>query len=353
MNTSEEEKIIKNFYRLVLIIIALYLTYLLRDVLIPFALGGLLAYALSPVVQFLNSRWFSWKTSVIIVFVGILIFFSALFIFLVPEVTSQLRTLTSQWSQYSETLIEKIIEGVEKLDERYPDSNISQTVESFLTSISINLQNYLTHIISSIPNLVSILANIIFLGFIMTPVALYFFMADATKVRRSLVRLFPPARRREYVALLREIDQVLGGFIRGRALIALFVGTCASVGLALMKIDFALAIGVIAGIIDIIPYLGPVIGAIPAIILAATKSPWLVLGVALLFGGINFAEGIFISPQLLGKETGLHPLTVLFALAVGGKLYGALGIIIAIPVAGVLKGLLSHHRKTNKFSSAS
>ncbi|HQE25874.1 MAG TPA: AI-2E family transporter, partial [Candidatus Atribacteria bacterium] len=202
MNTSEEEKIIKNFYRLVLIIIALYLTYLLRDVLIPFALGGLLAYALSPVVQFLNSRGLSWRISVVIVFVGILIFFSALFIFLVPEVTSQLRTLTSQWSQYSEILIEKIIEGVEKLDERYPDSNISQTIESFLTSISINLQNYLTHIISSIPNLVSILANIIFLGFIMTPVALYLFMADATKVRRSLVRLFPPARRREYVALL-------------------------------------------------------------------------------------------------------------------------------------------------------
>ena len=351
MNNSEEGKIIKNFYYLVLIVIALYLAYLLKDVLIPFALGGLLAYALSPVVQLLNSRGLSWKLSVVIVFVAILVFFLSLFIFLVPEVISQFRTLTFQWPQYSETLIEKIIEGLDKLDERYPDSNISQAVESFLTNISPNLQNYLPHVISGIPNLVSILANIIFLGFIMTPVALYFFMADATKVRRSLVRLFPPSRRREYIALLREIDQVLGGFIRGRALIALFVGTCASVGLALMKIDFALAIGVIAGIVEVVPYLGPVLGAIPAIILAATKSPWLVLGVILLFGGINFVEGIFISPQLLGKETGLHPLTVLFALAVGGKLYGALGLIIAIPVAGILKGLLSHHRKTNKLKT--
>ncbi|MDI3543127.1 MAG: hypothetical protein PWP57_730 [Candidatus Atribacteria bacterium] len=353
MNNSEEGKIIKNFYYLVLIIITLYLTYILRDVLIPFVLGGLLAYALSPAVQFLNSRGFSWKISVLIVFVIILVFFLALFIFLVPEVISQFRTLTFQWSQYSESLIDKILEGIEKLDERYPDSNISQTIESFLTTISANLQNYLTHIISGIPNLVSILANIIFLGFIMTPVALYFFMADATKVRRSLVRMFPSSHRKEYVALFREIDQILGGFIRGRALIALFVGICATVGLALMNIDFALAIGVIAGIVEIVPYLGPVIGAIPAIILAATKSPWLVLGVALLFGGINFVEGIFISPNLLGKETGLHPLTVLFALAVGGKLYGALGIIIAIPVAGILKGLLSHYRKNKKLSSAS
>lgn len=353
MNNSEEGKIIKNFYYLVLIIITLYLTYILRDVLIPFVLGGLLAYALSPAVQFLNSRGFSWKISVFIVFVVILVFFLALFIFLVPEVISQFRTLTSQWSQYSESLIDKMLEGIEKLDERYPDSNISQTIESFLTTISDNLQNYLTHIISGIPNLVSILANIIFLGFIMTPVALYFFMADATKVRRSLVRMFPSSRRKEYVALFREIDQILGGFIRGRVLISLFVGTCATVGLALMNIDFALAIGVIAGIVEIVPYLGPVVGAIPAIILAATKSPWLVLGVALLFGGINFVEGIFISPNLLGKETGLHPLTVLFALAVGGKLYGALGIIIAIPVAGILKGLLSHYRKNKKLSSTS
>ena len=156
MNNSEEGKIIKNFYYLILIVIALYLAYLLKDVLIPFALGGLLAYALSPVVQLLNSRGLSWKLSVVIVFVAILVFFLSLFIFLVPEVISQFRTLTFQWPQYSETLIEKIIEGLDKLDERYPDSNISQAVESFLTNISTNLQNYLTHVISGIPNLVSV-----------------------------------------------------------------------------------------------------------------------------------------------------------------------------------------------------
>ncbi len=335
------EKILVNLYRLVIAIIVLVVVYILRNILIPFALGGILAYALTPAARYLNNRGLSWKTSVSIIFLALLIFIILLFFLVIPETVSQFRTLTSNLPEYTS----KIIDIAKTIDERYPALGISEAIEEFMINLSANLQSYLTTILSNVVNLFSLITSIIFMGFILTPFILYYLMADAIKIRRSLIRVFPYQNRKEYVNLIRLTDKIVGGFIRGRLLVSLFVGICVTIGLSLMNIEFSLVIGVIAGILDIIPYLGPIIGAIPAIIFAGTKSFWLVLGVALLFGGINLVEGTVISPKFIGKEIGLHPVTVLFALLVGGELFGALGVIVSIPVAGILKALYLHYRK--------
>ncbi|MCD6156404.1 MAG: AI-2E family transporter, partial [Candidatus Atribacteria bacterium] len=254
---------------------------------------------------------------------------------------SQVRALTAHLPEYTG----KIIDIARVIDERYPGLNLSLAVEEFLHNLTSNLQSYLTDLIKNIFDLVSFLMNVIFIGFVLTPFILYYFMVDAVKIRRALLRLFPPEERKEYVFLLRKIDAVVGGFIRARLSACLFVGVCVGVGLFFMGVEFPLVIGVIAGIADIIPYLGPIIGAVPALAFAASKSVLLVLGVIALFVGVNLVEEVIILPKFLGRETGLHPITVLFALIVGGKLYGALGVIIAIPVAGVLKELFGYYRR--------
>ena len=335
------EKIFVNLYRILIIVIILILVYLLKNVLIPFALGGILAYALTPAARYLNRRGLSWKVSVLIIFIALLFFFILLFFLIIPETVAQFRTLTLNLPQYTS----KIIDIAKTIDERYPALNVSQAIEEFMMNLSSNLQSYLSRLLSNIVNLFSLIMSIIFMGFVLTPFILYYFMVDAIKIRRTLIRFFPDQKRKEYIYLLRLIDQIVGGFIRGRLLVSLFVGICVTVGLLFMKIEFPLVIGVIAGIVDIIPYLGPIIGAIPALIFAASKSIWLVLGVALLFGSINLLEGVYISPKFIGREIGLHPVTVLFALMVGGQLFGALGVIVAIPVAGVLKAFYLHYRK--------
>ncbi len=335
------EKIFVNLYHILIIVIILILVYLLKSVLIPFALGGILAYALTPAARYLNRWGLSWKVSVLIIFIALLFFFILLFFLIIPETVAQFRTLTSNLPQYTS----KIIDIAKTIDERYPALNVSQAIEEFMMNLSSNLQSYLSRLLSNIVNLFSLIMSIIFMGFVLTPFILYYFMVDAIKIRRTLIRFFPDQKRKEYIYLLRLTDQIVGGFIRGRLLVSLFVGICVTLGLLIMKIEFPLVIGVIAGVIDIIPYLGPIIGAIPALIFAASKSIWLVLGVALLFGGINLLEGVYISPKFIGREIGLHPLTVLFALMVGGQLFGALGVIVAIPVAGILKALYLHYRK--------
>jgi len=335
------EKIFVNLYRLLIAIVVLVLVYLLKNVLIPFALGGIIAYALTPAARYLNRWGFSWKVSVLIIFIALLLFFILLFFLIIPESVSQFRTLTSNLPQYTS----KIIDIAKAIDERYPSLNVSEAIEEFMLNLSSNLQSYLSRLLSNVVNLFSLIMSIIFMGFVLTPFILYYFMVDAIKIRRTLIRMFPDQKRKEYIYLIRLTDQIVGGFIRGRLLVSLFVGIGVTVGLFIMKIEFPLVIGVFSGIIDIIPYLGPFIGAIPALIFAATKSIWLVLGVSLLFSGINLIEGIYISPKFMGREIGLHPVTVLFALMVGGQLFGALGIIVAIPVAGIVKAFYLHYRK--------
>lgn len=344
-NQEEKHFEFKNLYYLLILVLTLYLVYLLRDVLVPFVLGGLLAYALTPIARRLNQWGLSWKLSVVLVFLGLLVFFALLFFLIIPEALSQLKAFAASAPERIEEFIGKILEIAKALDAKYPDLHLTEAIEDFLRNIVGNFENYLQGITRNILNLVSLFMTVLFLGFIVTPFALYYFMVDAMKVRRALVRLFPPNRRKEYVLLLRNIDKVVGSFIRGRLILSLFVGVTVTTGLLIMKIEFPLIIGIIAGIADIIPYLGPIVGAIPALLFASTKSIWHVIGVIALFSGVNFVEGVVVTPRVMGKETGLHPVTVLFALLVGGKLFGALGVIAAIPVAGVIKGILLHRRK--------
>ncbi len=342
---SSQEKILRNFYYLAIAVIVVYLVYLLRNVLAPFALAAITAYAFVPATRFLNRLGLSWKTASSIIFVGIIIFFLVLFFLIVPEVVSQLKSFTASAPEYTSRIVGKIIETAQTIDKHYPELNLSQSIQEFLNNLSQNLQNYLSGVLRNLFNFLSLFMTALFLALVVTPFALYYFMTDAGKIRKALVKLFPPSNRKEFVLILREIDHILGNFVLGRLILSLFVGVCATVGLMMLKIEFPLLIGVIAGITDIIPYLGPIVGTIIALVFASTKSIWSIIGVLALFGGINLVEGVVVTPRIMGKEMGLHPLTVLFALMIGGQLLGALGIIIAIPVAGIIKGIFLYYRK--------
>lgn len=335
------ENILKNLYYLILAILVLYFLYLLRDILSPFVLAAILAYAFTPVAKFFQKKGLSWTLAASLTFILVLAFAVGLFFLIIPETISQLRSFIAGLPSY----VENMLDVIEALEERYPSFDISKTVEDYLLNLSQNLEFRLSNITENVVSLVSQAVNIIFLGFILTPFILYYFMVDAFKMRRSLVRLFPREKKEDYLFILRKADQAIGGFIRGRLLICLFVGVCVTIGLDLLNIEFALILGVVAGILDIIPYLGPIVGAVPALIFAASKSTLQVLLVGGLFVAINLVEGVFIAPKLMGKEVGIHPITVILALMIGGELFGALGLLVAIPAAGLFKEILYYRQQ--------
>jgi predicted PurR-regulated permease PerM len=156
-------------------------------------------------------------------------------------------------------------------------------------------------------------------------------------LKKKYLALFQRDDHRALGQLLTQINAVLSGFIRGHLLVALIVALISFLGLSILQVDFALLIGFTAGILDIVPYFGPIIGALPAVVIALLESPLKALYVIVLFFIIHQLESTIVSPKILGDRVGLHPLAVVFVLLAGGQLAGIVGVLLAVPVTAGFK----------------
>jgi predicted PurR-regulated permease PerM len=138
-----------------------------------------------------------------------------------------------------------------------------------------------------------------------------------------------------------EVDKTLGKYIRGQLIVSSLVALMTTLGLLFLKIDYAIIIGAVAGISNIIPYFGPIIGAIPAIAIASLKSPASVLWVIIILIVVQQIESGIISPKVMGDSIGLHPVIVILTLIFGGKVFGFWGIILIMPVVAVIKAVIT------------
>jgi len=178
---------------------------------------------------------------------------------------------------------------------------------------------------------------------IIIPVMSVYMMFEAPEIIAALLRVVPASNRPAAIALLHDLDAVLGGFIRGQLLVGATIGTCITVALLILHVKYALLIGVAAGLLDVIPYVGAIVGFVPAVTLAFLNDGWQhALIVALVFAGIFQAEGHFVAPRIVSESVGLTPLTVIVAILIGGTLLGLGGMFLAVPIAAALRVIIMH-----------
>lgn len=178
---------------------------------------------------------------------------------------------------------------------------------------------------------------------VIVPVLSAYILLDSESIKRYFVAMIPRAQRDQSLQILSELEEVLGGFIRGQLLVGASVGILISTMLLALHVPYALLIGLAAAILDIVPYIGAVITFIPAVLFALTHNgPANALIVAVLFIAIFELEGHLIAPFIVSKKVSLSPLTVILAILIGGELMGVVGMFIAVPVAGILRVLAMH-----------
>jgi predicted PurR-regulated permease PerM len=166
-------------------------------------------------------------------------------------------------------------------------------------------------------------------------------LAESGQTKRFIARIVPPDRRDDALSLLEDIDGVIGGFVRGQLLVALAVAVLAIIALAVLHVPYALIIGAWAGLADVVPYVGPFAGAIPATLVAGFSNGWPnALAVIIAFTVINQIEAHVLGPRIVSSTVKVSPLTVIFALLIGGHLFGFLGLIISVPIAGLIRVIL-------------
>ncbi len=319
------------------------LIYLLAPVLMPFLLAAVLAYIGDPLVDRLEARKLSRTLSVVTVFLCLTLLALLLLIILVPMLERQVGLLISKLPQYFQWLQQSAIPAVsERLGFEGPILDLVALQES--------LREQWQQAGGAVKGVVGVISKsgvtlLAWVGnLVLIPVVTFYMLRDWDIMVARVHELIPRRYEAVVARLARASDEVLGAFLRGQLTVMMALGLIYSVGLSIVGLELAVLIGMLAGVVSFVPYLGFIVGIVAAGIAALMQFQELLplFYVVLVFGIGQMIEGMLLTPLLVGEKIGLHPVAVIFAVLAGGQLFGFVGILLALPVAAVVMVLLRY-----------
>ena len=320
--------------------ILLFLIYQFRAIFTLFVYSLIIVYVLRPVVGFFESKKIPRVLAVILTYFLFVLVLAVLLIYFIPLLVGQVQDFVDQFPRYVKATV-SLSQGYLK---RLNDLRVPPEASKFLEQGLNSLKNILIKIISRVPGVTLDLITT-FLYFLLAPILAFYILKDLRPIKENLKGLVPKRYRQETDDIMSKVDLVLGGFLKGQLLVALIVGVLASIGLSIIGVNFSVLIGMITGVLNVVPYLGPIAGAILAALVAVFESPILALEAVGLLLVIQQIDGLFISPHVVGSQVNLHPVVIIFSLLMGGAIFGVLGMILAIPVAATIKALILHFQE--------
>jgi predicted PurR-regulated permease PerM len=322
-----------------------WLIYLLAPVLTPFVAAGLLAYIGDPLADFLQKRKMPRTLAVVIVFILTFLFLGLLVLLVGPLATTQIGALFNALPEMALQLEEVWLPTV--LGWLNLESGNDIGIGAFLSRYGDMVGSWSGKLLLGVGKSGGVLATAV-ISLFLIPILTFYMLRDWDSFISHLGALVPNSQRDTIFGLARETNDVLGAFLRGQLLVMLALAAIYSLGLTLVGLNFAIAIGVVAGLVSFVPYLGFVIGiGLAGLTVVLEPNPLLNLaGVIATFIIAQVIEGSFLTPKLVGDRIGLHPVLVIFAVAAGGQLFGFFGILLALPAAAVLSVLIrfAYHR---------
>jgi predicted PurR-regulated permease PerM len=318
-----------------------YLLYLLSPILTPFLLAAAIAYLFDPLVDRLQARRLSRTAGTVAVLFGLVLAFVLLALILAPLVQAETRLLMQQ--------IPKVVEwGSQTLLPWLTNTfgiDLMQDQELILAWLKTHVSE-LSQLTRYLPKLTD--GGLAVLGFItnllLVPVVLFYMLRDWDRMMAHIADWIPDPLKPKTIAIVKEIDRVLSEFVRGQILVILVMSVFYSAALWFAGLDYALAVGLITGILVFVPYLGVVVGVLLGTLAGLSQFGTLagLLPIWGVFAAGQLLEGMAVTPWLVGERIGLHPVAVIFALMAFGQLFGFVGILVAIPAAAASLVALRH-----------
>jgi predicted PurR-regulated permease PerM len=316
--------------------------------LVPFFLGLILAYLLLPIVNFLDEhsprfmrrRRIARPLAIVIVYIAVIGVVAGFVSYFVPVVATQAEALSqvapTYWRQIERLYTIDITEFLDRIppEIREPiDANIARAGATLVDGVQKGIEVTLRTISQTLSFI---------LGLVIIPFWLFYVLNDHAHTRRTFYALLPDAIREDVRCIVTIVDGLLGSYLRGQLLLCLIVGGMATIALILLGIDAALLLGTIAGVLELIPILGPYMGALPAVLIALVKEPILALWTALAFAAIQQIENLFLVPRISGNAVRFHPALVMVIVLMGSQLAGLWGLLVAVPVAAMIRDVYAY-----------
>ncbi len=287
-----------------------------------------LSVALNPLVTYFESLGFKRIISIAIVFASLLLLLVFLSIFIIPAFTHQFKTLAEQLQKVPLDVI--IVSTIQSLKEKFPllkGLDLEHKAQALVAEYSIKAASALT---SAIPMIFELF---------LAPFVAFFILKDGERFKKNLIRAIPNKYFEMGLNVLDKIEAQITGYIRGLVLEATALGIMSAIGSAILGINFAFVIGLIAGLASFVPYLGAFVGAIPALLISVVQfgDGRMILPLIIMFVIVHLIDDLVVQPLVYSHSVGMHPVEVVFVLLIFGELFGLFGMLIAIPVEAIIK----------------
>ena len=300
------------------------------SVLVLLFLGILLAESIRPIANKLQTWKIPRGAAVLIVYLLLALVLTGLGLILVPPLVVQVRAV--------EDISTDIIDCVQETVPPLYQISVNLGFDDQVRELGTTLTTTITQFIGTLAVVPFQILGFLF-GIVSVLVIGFFWMSATEKFDRSVIALLPPKRAAEIRSLAAELSQRAGGWVRGQVILMVFIGTVTFVGLFVLQVPYPVALATWASLMEIIPIIGPFLGAIPAILVAFQVSPWLALATAILYVIVQQLENNILVPKIMERAVGLHPILVMVGVLAGGVLYGILGIVIAVPLVAAMQVL--------------
>lgn len=324
--------------------VGLYIFSQLTTIYLPLILAIIVAFVLNPFVNAVVAIPLGPKHSHLPRGIAILLVFLVTGLFLVLITTFVLFPFINEFNNFVGDL-PRLMTNIQNLIMLIQQqANLAQIPDNFRQIIDNGLGGAASYAVSLTRNalntLVAFATQIIEL--VVVPVLAYYFLKDWRSLKAGIIFLFPPSSQPRVINIIEEMAVVVSNYIRGQVVISIIMGLLVFSGMYFLRVDYPLVLGLLATLTEAIPIIGPIIGSIPAILLASLVSPALALKVVAFYIIIHQIENNIVVPNIMGHTIDLHPTLIIISLLIGGQFYGITGMILAVPVAALLKVLLRH-----------
>lgn len=308
---------------------------------LPIIISGLLYYIFNPVVNFLEKKGIKRDLGITILFIAVIGLIVWGVIILIPKIEVQTKSFIDDWPSYWQTIENKTSDFFNApIFEQFSEP-IENTINELFSSINTIAKSVSKNAFTGIGSVVGAVANIV-VTIVTVPFILFYLLKDGKKLAPFATQFLPTKTRKKSIEILTDINKQLSSYVRGQVTVAIAVAFMFIIGFSVIGLNYSVTLGILAGFLNLVPYVGSALATIPAIILALVDGPKMLIAVIIVFVLEQTIEGKFISPLVLGSQLDIHPITIIFVLLSAGKIFGIMGVILGIPVYATIKVVVTH-----------
>ncbi|MDN6641239.1 MAG: AI-2E family transporter [Tetragenococcus sp.] len=317
------------------------LAVIISNILMPVIIALLLYYLFDPAVDFMEKHKIKRVWGIVILYASVLLLLTGGIVLVIPLLEDQISTLAETFPAFMNNLVNYAGTFIDDFSGNEITDNVISQLQGFIDNFSSDIGNYVSEGLTRFTSVVTGITSVV-MTIVIAPIILFFLLKDAEKFANGVLAVTPPKWRADLIRVATEINIKVGSYIKGQLAIAVANGVMIFIGFTIIGLDYSGILGLAGGILSLVPYIGPTLTFIPALIIALFTSWTEVLLLIIVWFVVQFVEGNFVEPNIMGRQLNIHPLTIIIILLIMGDLLGLFGLVFGVPIYAILRVIVNY-----------